>query len=117
MGDESTDSESSDDPLLHDIAHVLDFLKKSLCSGCTRRGGDVCDMVFPAHLPSSIQLSQRPDPCSVQEAMVASDAAGWIDAMDQEIENRCTHNVFKLVNPSSSSVYTAVINSSVLASN
>lgn len=95
----SSNSGSSDNCPMHNIVHVLDFLKRSLHSGHTHSepGGDMCNMAFSAHLPSGIELSQVPDPCSVHEAMVASDATGWVDTMDCEMDNLHTHNVYELV--------------------
>ena len=60
----SSDSGSSDDRPLHDVARVPDFW----CIPCARDGADVCGMAFSARLPNGIQLSQVPDPRSVREA-------------------------------------------------
>ena len=64
MANESSDSGSSDDRPLHNVAHVPDFR----CIPCARDGGDVCGMACSARLPNGIQLSQVPDPRSVREA-------------------------------------------------
>ena len=97
--DESSDSGSSDDRPMHDIAHVLNFPKRSLHSGHMRGepGGDMCDVAFSARLPGGIELSQMPDPRSVHKAMAASDATGWVDVIDREMDNLCTHDVYELV--------------------
>ena len=54
---------------LHDVAHVPDFPKMSLCSGRQHEPGGVMDnlldMAFSAGLPGGIQLSQMPDLCSM----------------------------------------------------
>ena len=54
-------------------------------------------IAFSAGLPGGIQLSQLPDPRSVREAMAAPDAEGWRDAMDREMENLKSHDVYELV--------------------
>jgi len=33
----------------------------------------------------------------VREAMAASDADGWVDAMDREMENLRSHDVYEVV--------------------
>ena len=97
--DESSNSGSSDDLPMHNVAHVPDFPKQSLCSGHMRGepGGEMCNVAFSACLPGGIELSQMPGPHSVREAMAASDAAGWVDVMDCEMDNLHTHNVYELV--------------------
>ena len=54
-------------------------------------------IAFSAGLPGGIQLSQLPDPRSVREAMAAPDAEGWRDAMDREVQNLQSHDVYELV--------------------
>ena len=54
-------------------------------------------IAFSAGLPGDIQLSQLPNPCSVREAMVSPDTDGWKDAMDQEMANLKSHDVYELV--------------------
>jgi len=51
-------------------------------------------IAFLAGLPGDIQL---PDLSSVREAMASPDADGWKDAMDQEMANLRSHNVYELV--------------------
>ena len=99
VADESSDSGSSDNHPMHDIAHVPNFPKQSLCSGHTHSepGGDMCDVAFLARLPSGVELSQMPDPHSVHEAMAASNATGWVDTMDCKMDNLCTRDVYELV--------------------
>ena len=38
-----------------------------------------------------------PDPQSMCEAMAAPDADRWRIAMDKEMENLCSHDVYKMV--------------------
>ena len=57
----------------------------------------LAQVAFSASLPGSIQLSSLPDPRSVHEAMAAPDADGWKDAMDREMENLHTHDVYEMV--------------------
>ena len=45
----------------------------------------------------STQLSQLPDPRNVREVMAAPDADEWKEAMDREMENLKSHNVYELV--------------------
>lgn len=66
----------------------------------------MCDVELLAHLADSIQFSQMPDPCSMCKAMAASDATGWVDVMDCEMVNLCTHNVYELV-PCVSAMHTS----------
>ena len=54
-------------------------------------------IVFSAGLPGRIHLSQLPDPRTVREAMAAPDAEGWRDAMDREMQNLKSHDVYELV--------------------
>src|SRR5258706_652941 len=86
---------------LHDVAHMPDFPKMSLCSGWQREPGgvvdDLLDVAFSAGLLGGIQLLRMPDPRSVQEAMASPDAEGWCDAMDREMENIRLHNMYELV--------------------
>src|SRR5258706_5932068 len=97
------------DEALHDMAHVPDFPKMSLHSGQQHEPGgvvdDSLDMAFSAGLLGGIQLSQMPDPHSMQEAMASPDAEGWHDAMDQEMDNIWLHDVFELV-PCTSDTHT-----------
>ena len=93
----------------HDVSYVPNFPARSTWSGLTCddqvRGGAMLvldddvhsPIAFSAGLPGGIQLSQLPDPRSVCEAMVAPDAEGWRDAMDQEMENLKSHDVYELV--------------------
>ena len=88
----SAGSDSSVDELVHNVAHVL---KISLRSGRQREpGGEVCDVAFSAGLPGGVQLSQLP---TVREAMAAPDSDGWWEAMDREMENLKSHDVYQLV--------------------
>ena len=48
-------------------------------------------------LPGGIQLSQLPDPRNMREAMAAPDADAWREAMDREMENLMSHDVYELV--------------------
>ena len=86
--DTGTISDSSTVLPLHDVAHVPDYLTRSLRSGGKRSepGGDDCMVAFSAGLPSGIQLSSLLDPCTIREAMAVPDADGWREAMDQEME-------------------------------
>ena len=52
---------------------------------------------FSAGLPGGIQLSQLPDPRNVREAMAAPDADGWREAMDREMENLRSHDIYELL--------------------
>ena len=54
-------------------------------------------VAFSAGLPNSIQLSSLPDPCTVCEAMAAPDVDGWKDAMDREMENLRSHDIYELI--------------------
>jgi hypothetical protein len=84
---------------INDVTCVLDFPEKSLHFGCTHEepGGESCAVTFTAGLPGGIQLTNLPDPQSMHEAMAAPDADGWREAMDREMENLCSHNVYELV--------------------
>jgi len=84
---------------VHDVAHVPDFPSKSLRSGRKRDegGGDKVQVAFSAGIPGGIQLSSLPDPRTVHEAMAAPDADGWRVAMDAELENLRSHEVYDLV--------------------
>jgi hypothetical protein len=50
-----------------------------------------------ARLSGGIQLSQLPDPRNVREALAAHDTEGWREAMNREIENLRSHDVYELV--------------------
>ena len=54
-------------------------------------------IAFSARLLGAIQLSQLPDPRSVREAMASPDVDGWKDAMDEEIANLKSYDVYELV--------------------
>jgi len=54
-------------------------------------------IAFSAGLPGGIQLSQLPNPRSVREAMASPHADGWKDAMDREMANLESHDVYELV--------------------
>ena len=54
-------------------------------------------VAFSAGLPNGIQLSSLPDPRTVREAMAAPDADGWKDAMDWEMENLRSHDVYEFI--------------------
>jgi len=54
-------------------------------------------IAFSAGLPGGIPLSQLPDPCSTRDATSSPDADGWKGAMDQEIANIKSHDVYELV--------------------
>jgi hypothetical protein len=94
---------------MHDILYVPDFLARSTRSGLTRDGrvreggmlvlddGGHSSTAFYAGLLGGMQLSPLPDPCSVREAIAASDAEGWRDTMDQEMDNLRCHDVYELV--------------------
>jgi hypothetical protein len=51
----------------------------------------------PAVLFGGIQLSQPPDPRNGREAMAAPEAAGWMEAVDEEMMNLEFHNLYELV--------------------
>jgi hypothetical protein len=89
---------------------VPDYPWRTTRSGLSRnrgRGGgnallnldDAGDLqcAFSAGLPGGIQLSQLPDPRTVREAMASPDADGWKDAMDCEMANLQSHDVYELV--------------------
>jgi hypothetical protein len=44
-----------------------------------------------------VRLSELPDPRNVREAMTAHDADGWKEAMNKEMENLKSHDVYELV--------------------
>jgi len=54
-------------------------------------------IAFSASLPGGIQLSQLPDPRSMRKAMASPHADGWKDAMDHEMANLKSHDIYKLV--------------------
>jgi len=120
----SGDSDSDDgvvfDRPIHDVAHVLDYPKCTLHSGRRRgtwdggdersgdgggdalfvvddgEGVDCSPIAFSAGLPGGIHLLQLPDPWSIHEALVAPDADGWKEAMDREMSNMRSHDIYKL---------------------
>lgn len=47
--------------------------------------------------PGGIQLLSLPEPRNVREAMAVLDADGWRDAMDQNMRNLESNNVYELV--------------------
>jgi len=93
----------------NDVTYIPNYPARSTRSGLTRGGeGNVGDamlmleddcgaVAFSAGLPNGILLSQPPDPHSVREAMAAPDADGWKDAMDREMDNLRSHDVYDLV--------------------
>jgi len=93
----------------NDVTLVPDYPAGSTRSGLTRGGeveegdamltleGESHPVAFSAGLPNGILLSRLPDPRSVREAMAAPDAEGWKDAMDREMENLRSHDVYDLV--------------------
>ena len=86
-------------PCEKDVALIPDYPERSTQLGLTQGGGNsfLAQVVFSAGLPGGIQLSSLPDPRSVHKAMAAPDADGWKDAMDREMENLCTHDVYEMV--------------------
>ena len=54
-------------------------------------------VAFSAGLPSGIQLSSLLDPCTIHKAMAAPDTDSWREAMDQEMENLKSHDVYELI--------------------
>jgi transposase InsO family protein len=126
-GTDTTRSVSDDDddesPIqspIHDVGHIPNYPMRSLRSGLKREGGRggsglerggggggsamlVVDdagyppVAFSAGLPGGIQLSQLPDPRNVREALAAQDAEGWREAMNSEMENLKSHDVYELV--------------------
>jgi len=102
--------EDADSParLIHDVSYVLSYPSKSTRSVLIRngRGGGNSAMLdeamhlpiaFSAGLPGGIQLSQLPDPCSTRDATTSPDTDGWMGAMDQEMANLKSHDVYELV--------------------
>jgi len=93
----------------NDVTYVPDYPAGSTRSGLTRGEdvdegdamltleGDSRPVAFSAGLPNGILLSQLPDPRSEREAMAAPDTVGWRDAMDREMDNLCSHDVYDLV--------------------
>jgi hypothetical protein len=53
--------------------------------------------VFSVVLPGGIQLSQLADPRNVREAMAAPEADCWKEAMDQEMANLKSYEVYELI--------------------
>ena len=121
---DANESESDEEAVpqrpAHNVSHVPDYPTRTLCSGlrrnapgggsasagCNGGGGgnamlvlddDVPPVAFSAGLPGRIQLLQLPDPWNVHEAMAAPDADGWRDAMNKEMENLRSHDVYELV--------------------
>ena len=114
--DGSGDGDSPPERPIHDVSYVPDYPTRSLRSGRLRDGGggrverggrggamfsegqtDSHPIAFSAGLPGGIQLSQLPDPRNAREAMAAPDAEGWRDAMDTEMKNLESHDVYDLV--------------------
>ena len=113
--DDDGDGDSPPVRPIHDVSHVPDYPTRSLRSGRLRDGGDgverggrrgamfseeqtdIHPVAFSAGLPGGIQLSQLPDPRSAREAMAAPDADGWKEAMDREMKNLESHDVYDLV--------------------
>jgi len=127
-----SDSDSDDGVVferpIHDVAHVLDYLGRTLHSGQRRgtcngsiagleRGGDgggdalfIADdgegvdyspVAFSAGLPGSIHLSQLSDPRSVRKALEAPDADGWKETMDRwALHQKFMDGVFEINNAS-----------------
>jgi hypothetical protein len=101
------DITSIDEGPINNVARVPDFPEKSLRSRRTREepGGESCAVAFTAGLPGRIQLMNLPDPWSMCKAMAAPDADGWQEAMDREMENLRSHDVYELV-PQTPSMHT-----------
>jgi len=104
-GGESDGLDGSVHPV-HNVSHVPDYPARLLRSGLRRDGGggggtallSSCPpFAFSAGLPGGIQLSQLPDPRNVREAMAAPDADCWKEAMDKEMSNLKSHDVYELV--------------------
>ena len=86
-------------PCDKDVALIPDYPERSTQSSLTQGGGNsfLAQVVFLAGLPGGIQLLSLPDPHSVCKAMAAPDVDGWKDAMDREMENLHTHDVYEMV--------------------
>ena len=117
--DDDGDGNSPPAHPIHNVSHVPDYPTRSLHSGHVRDGGggggfsvehsgqrgamfseeqiDIHPVVFSAGLPGGIQLSQLPDPRSARKAMAAPDADGWKEAMDWEMKNLESHDIYDLV--------------------
>jgi len=82
-----------------------DYPERSMPSSLTRdRGGGDNTMLISGEaghpliaFEGDIQLSRLPDPCGLREAMASPDADRWLDAMDGEMANLESHDVFELV--------------------
>ena len=59
-------------------------------------GIDYSPIAFSAGLPGGIHLLQLPDPQSIREALAAPNADGWKAAMDGEMSNLRSHDIYKL---------------------
>jgi len=119
-GDSDSDNGVVFDWPVHNVSHVPDYPERMLCSGQrqgTWDGGDgrsgdgggdtlfVIDdgegvdyslIAFSAGLPGGIHLSQLPDPWSIHEALASPDTDGWKAAMDREMSNLRSHDIYKL---------------------
>jgi hypothetical protein len=104
---------------IHNVSHIPDYPMRFLWLGLKHKGGHggsglkhgggsgsamlLIDnagyppVAFSAGLPGRIQLLQLPDPQNVQEVLTAQGAEGWREAMNREMENLRSHDVFKLV--------------------
>jgi len=102
--------EDADSPArpIHDVSYVPSYPSKSTRSVLIRngRGGGNSAMLdeaihlpiaFSAGLSGGIPLSQLPDPHSTRDATASPDADGWKGAMDQEMVNLKSHDVYELV--------------------
>jgi hypothetical protein len=109
-----SDSESEDDDHsqqcpCYDVSFVPDYPMWMTHSGLNCDGGgggsalliidsaEYPHITFSAGLPGGIHLSELPDPRNVREAMVTHDADGWKEAMNKEMENLKSHDVYELV--------------------
>ena len=59
--------------------------------------GECPPVAFSAGLPGEIWLSELPDSRNVRESMAAPDLDGWKNAMDKEMENLRSHDVYEVV--------------------
>jgi len=101
--------EDADSPArpIHDVSYVPSYPSQSTRSGLIRNGGggnrSMVDeaayptIAFSTGLPGGIQLSQLPNPCSTRDPTASPDADGWKGAMDQEMANLKSHDVYELV--------------------
>ena len=100
--------EDADSPArpIHDVSYVP-ISQRAHTSFANGGGGNSAMLIldeatqppvdFSVGLPRGIQLSQLPDPRSVRKAMASPDADGWKDAMDQEMANLKSHDIYELV--------------------